>query len=100
MLEFNLTSFDTIRLCNLDTTICYVHTLSQRYNSPRELFSSGYISDTSFDQDSFDAVFGLTTKMDCMFQVGFNVQCDSSNRARMGYCNDGIGGNHCPTGDT
>merc|ERR1712003_436318 len=65
------------------------HTLATSYSSARSLFSSGYVRDTSIDQQEFLRVYnpGEGTYSDCgMQKPGFNVECLDDNNARFGYC--------------
>ncbi|CAE7227109.1 unnamed protein product, partial [Symbiodinium sp. CCMP2456] len=81
---------ESIRMCigRVDTN-CVKHTFKKKYKSAKELFTSGYIRDTTVDRDGILATFGPAAGsfQDCPMQrPGFNIECNDGNKARWGFC--------------
>jgi len=82
--------FKTIRMCvGAPDSNCVEHTFSTEWSSAKALFSAGYIKEPALDRAGILGAFAPTTGhyQDCPMQrPGFNIQCDSDNHARMGFC--------------
>ncbi|CAJ1343371.1 unnamed protein product [Effrenium voratum] len=83
-------SFKQIKMCvGQPDTNCVTHTFEKEYQSAKELFTSGYIRDSTVDRDGILKIFGPTagSYQDCPMQrPGFNIQCNDGNKARWGFC--------------
>ncbi|CAE7219632.1 FCPA [Symbiodinium sp. CCMP2456] len=94
---FNTVPFQKMRMCvGRPTSNCVEHNFPKTYASARELFSSGYIPDSTLRKDDLLKAFGpeKDSYRDCPMQMprtkpcepGFNIECRDGNRARWGWC--------------
>ncbi|CAE6968934.1 PKHD1L1, partial [Symbiodinium sp. CCMP2456] len=68
---------------------CVHHRFATPWASARELFSTGYVRDSTVDQAGFVQAFGASPSSyrTCpMLYPGFNVECPHRNKARWGFC--------------
>eukprot|EP00439_Symbiodinium_sp_Y106_P059475 s1671_g8.t1 len=68
---------------------CVHHRFATPWASARELFSAGYVRDSTVDQAGFVQAFGASPSSyrTCpMLYPGFNVECPHRNKARWGFC--------------
>ncbi|CAJ1365276.1 unnamed protein product [Effrenium voratum] len=84
------TPFKRLRAC-VGTAYgsCVSHSFDSAYSSASALFTAGYVRDFSVDQGGLIQALGAKpgTYQACpMLSPGFNLECDSANKARWGFC--------------